>query len=309
MCEAISVADVRAWAKELDSVVDILAPLFSRSEPRRHCADYIRALLGDAERKNSWQAAEFAGHSSPHAFQHLLGRARWDHDAARDLLADYAFDHFLSPESVLVFDESGFLKKGLFSAGVQRQYSGTAGRIENCQVGVFAALVGPKGRVLIDRRLYLPQSWLDDDQRCEKAGIPDSAVMRTKAEIAQDMLEALDRRGHRAAWVTADEIYGQCGEFRDALTTRRQAYVLAVPKSQHWYGGGGGVKAEAVADGIETSGWEVISVGDGAKGPREYEWARVAASEADEKGWREWLLVRLDLPKVCGVEVNGVDSE
>src|SRR5262249_4555684 len=159
-------------AAELEAIAARLEPLFSRSEPRRHAAAYLRALLGDAQRKNSWQAAEYAGHDGPYAFQHLLGRADWDADAARDLLCSYAMENLSDPWGVLVIDETGFLKKGNKSAGVQRQSWGPAGRIENCQVGVFLAFAGRRGRALLDRELYLPEGWGNDAPRREAAGIP-----------------------------------------------------------------------------------------------------------------------------------------
>ena len=180
MADVVTAADVATWADELDAVAERLAPLFSRSEPRRHAASYLRALLGDAERKNAWQVAEYVGDGSPYAVQHLLGRADWDADAARDLLRSYVNENLADPDGVLVVDETGFLKKGTRSAGVQRQYCGTAGRIENCQVGVFLAFTGRHGRALIDRELYLPEGWAQDAGRREEAGIPAEVKFATK---------------------------------------------------------------------------------------------------------------------------------
>jgi SRSO17 transposase len=220
--EPVAAADVTTWAAELDAVAARLAPLFARSEPRQNAAAYLRALLGDADRKNSWQAAEYAGMDDPYAFQHLLGRADWDADAARDLLRSYAKENLADPQGVLILDETGFLKKGTKSAGVQRQYCGTAGRIENCQVGVFLALASPKGRTLIDRGVYLPREWADDAARRKGAKVPASVRFATKPALALQMVERALDAGVRAAWVTGDEVYGSDGKFRQALERRRQ---------------------------------------------------------------------------------------
>ena len=160
-----TVTDVRHWADELDAVGRRLAHRFSRSEPRRRAVEYLRGLLSDTERKNGWQLAEEAGDKSPHGVQHLLGRADWDADRVRDDLTAYVREHLATPGGILIVDETGFLKKGTKSAGVRRQYSGTAGRIENCQVGVFLAYAGSKGHALLDRELYVPEEWAGDVER------------------------------------------------------------------------------------------------------------------------------------------------
>jgi SRSO17 transposase len=175
-----TIADVRDWARELDVVGQRLARLFPRSEPRRRAVDYLRGLLSDAERKNSWQLAEQAGDATPYGVQHLLGRADWDADRVRDDLIAYAHAHLADPRGVLVVDETGFLKKGTKSVGVQRQYSGTAGRVENCQIGVFLAFAGRRGQALIDRELYLPREWADDADRRQAARVPEDVTFATK---------------------------------------------------------------------------------------------------------------------------------
>jgi SRSO17 transposase len=290
--EPVVAADVEVWAAELDAVAARLAPLFARAEPRRHAAAYLRALLGDAERKNSWQAAEYAGHDGPYAFQHLLGRADWSADEARDILRSYALENLADPDGVLVVDETGFLKKGERSAGVQRQYSGTAGRIENCQVGVFLAFAGRRGRALIDRELYLPENWATDPPRREQAGIPREVAFATKPALGQRMLQRAYAAGVRARWVTADEIYGNDGKFRRFLEGNGQPYVLAVQSNQRLWVGLEQVRVSAIADGLPARAWRPHSCGDGAKGPRLYDWARVPFGEVDGRGWRLWLLVR-----------------
>src|SRR4051794_26298171 len=162
-------AQVAAWAGELDTVADRIGRHFARSEPRRRAAGYIRALLGGAERKNGWQLAEHLGDPTPDGVQHLLARAGWDADAVRDDLTRYVAGHLGDCDGVLVVDETGFLKKGTRACGVARQYSGTAGRIENCQVGVFLGYAAPGGRALLDRELYLPREWADDADRRREA--------------------------------------------------------------------------------------------------------------------------------------------
>jgi SRSO17 transposase len=224
--EAVAAADVAIWAAELERVAARLAPLFARSEPRRNTAAYLRALLGDAERKNSWQAAEYAGLDDPYAFQHLLGRADWDAAAARDLLRGYALENLADPDGVLVIDETGFLKKGDKSAGVQRQYCGTAGRIENCQIGVFLAFAGRRGRALLDRELYLPEGWATDDGRREAAGIPQSVAFATKPALGQRMLARAYAAGVRATWVTADEA-GLNGSFPPSASANLSVHFAA----------------------------------------------------------------------------------
>jgi SRSO17 transposase len=293
--EPVVAADVEIWAEELGAAAARLGPLFARSEPRRHAAAYLRALLGDAERKNSWQAAEYAGLADPYAFQHLLGRADWDADAARDLLRGYVLENLADPErGVLVVDETGFLKKGDRSAGVQRQYCGTAGRIENCQVGVFLAFAGRKGRALIDREPYLPEGWANDGPRREQAGIPQEVEFATKPALGQRMLARAYAAGVRAKWVTADEVYGNDGKFRRFLEENGQPYVVAVQSNQQLFTGeeGGRMTVAAIADGLPARAWRPGSCGDGSKGPRLYDWAWVPFGEVDERGWRLWLLLR-----------------
>jgi SRSO17 transposase len=290
--EPVAAAAVETWAAELNVVAGRLAPLFARSEPRRNATAYLRALLGDAVRKNSWQAAEYAGMDDPYAFQHLLGRADWDPDAARDLLREYALENLADPQGVLVIDETGFLKKGIRSAGVQRQYCGTAGRIENCQVGVFLAFTGRCGRALIDRELYLPESWANDAPRREQAGIPEDVAFATKPALGRRMLERAYAAGVRARWVTADEAYGNDSKFRHFLETNDQPYVVAVQSNQRLWVETEQMTVRAIADALPARAWRRGSAGDGSKGPRLYDWAWRPFGPVDERGWQLWLLVR-----------------
>jgi SRSO17 transposase len=287
-----TVTDVHHWARELDAVGRRLDPHFPRSEPRRRAVAYLRGLLSDAERKNGWQLAEEAGDATPYGVQHLLGRADWDADRVRDDLIAYVHGHLADPRGVLVVDETGFLKKGTKSAGVQRQYSGTAGRIENCQLGVFLALAGRKGHALLDRELYLPESWADDHARREAARVPPEVRFATKPRLAERMLERAWKAGVEAAWVTGDAVYGGDAHLRRFLERNRQPYVLAVRADQRLWVGLRQVRVDAIADGLTVGAWRRASAGAGSKGPRWYDWAAVPFGPVDERGWRLWLLVR-----------------
>jgi SRSO17 transposase len=284
--------DVQGWAEELDAVGRRMGQHFARSEPRQRAVAYLRGLLGDAERKNGWQLAEYLGDQRPYGVQHLLGRADWDADAVRGDLREYAFAHLRDPLGVLVVDETGFLKKGDKSAGVQRQYSGTAGRIENCQVGVFLAYASPKGRTLIDRELYLPKEWAEDAERRKEARVPLGVTFATKPQLAQRMLQRALDAGATAAWVTADEVYGGDGKLRLWLEGRGQAYVLAVKSDQRVWGGFRQAKVSALAAEVPAGAWHRLSAGDGAKGPRLYDWAVTRVNCPEPEAFQRWLLVR-----------------
>ena len=221
-------ADLAAWVAGLNDLFALVAGRFPRVEPRLRARAYVRGLLAPLASKNGWTLAEAAGNATPDGMQRLLNRAAWDADGVRDDVRGYVVRHLGDAGGVLVVDETGFVKKGTRSAGVQRQYSGTAGRVENCQLGVFCAYASGKGRALIDRELYLPKSWTDDRDRCREAGVPDDVQFAAKPELARLMLgRALDA-GVPAAWVTADEAYGRDGKFRDWLEQRRIGYVVAV---------------------------------------------------------------------------------
>ena len=220
--------DVRAWAGELERVGGRIGPRFARSEPRRRAPGYVRGLLGDAERKNGWQLAEHLGEATPDGVRHLLARAEWDADAVRDDLTAYVAENFGHADGVLVVDETGFVKKGAKSVGVARQYSGTAGRIENCQVGVFLGYATRRGRALLDRELYLPKEWAEDAGRREEAGVPERVRFATKIALARRMVERALDAGVRAAWLTADAVYGSDYGFRSSLEGRGLGYVVGV---------------------------------------------------------------------------------
>jgi SRSO17 transposase len=205
-----------------------IASRFARVEPRRRVRDLILGLLSDLPRKNCWTIAEHAGHATPDGLQHLLGRAKWDADLVRDDLRDYVLEHLADDQAVLVVDETGDLKKGTRTVGVQRQYTGTAGRIENAQAAVYLTYTSRHGHAGIDRALYLPKSWTGDENRRQEAAVPDELRFATKPQLAQQMIERALDAGAPAAWAAGDEVYGDNPKLRAALEARGLGYVLAV---------------------------------------------------------------------------------
>ncbi|WP_425566295.1 IS701 family transposase, partial [Nonomuraea monospora] len=274
-----------------------IAGRFGRVEPRRAASAYVRGLLADIDRKNCWNLAEHAGLSGPQTLQRLLRTARWDADQVRDDVRTFIVDR-LGPGGVLIVDETGFVKKGTASAGVQRQYTGTAGRIENSQVGVFLAYATPAGRALLDRRLYLPaHTWLADPGRCRAAGVPAETGFATKPALATAMVLAALEAGVSAPWLTGDEVYGQDPRLRAALEQRRMGYVLAIAGNRRVELEGVQVSAAEVATRVADRHWHRYRAGQGAKGPRWYAWAWARIDEGDEgeaQGCR-WLLIRRNL--------------
>ena len=271
------------------------------AELRTRARSYLRGLLSAAERKNSWQLAEVAGDGTPYGIQHLLGRANWEVDGLRDDLREYVIEHLGDEEAVLVVDETGFLKKGTNSVGVKRQYSGTAGRIENCQVGVFLAYASEQGQAFIDRELYLPEEWAADGDRRERVGVPEQIEMRTKPFLAKEMLgRALDA-GVQAAWVVADSVYGDTRRLGMFLEERGQPYVLALSGKAHVWAGFQQHRVSGVLEALrkgelppeeEEEGWRRLSAGNGSKGPRLYDWTRLPLNPPLQEGFKRWLLVR-----------------
>src|SRR5664280_965562 len=279
------------WKRELLRAHGLIAELFARSEPRARSLAYLQGLLSGCERKNGWQLAEWMGEAAPYAVQHLLDRARWDADQARDRIRSYAVEELYSREAVLIVDETGFLKKGQHSAGVKRQYSGTAGRIENSQIGVFLCYASDQGAALVDRELYLPQEWAEDRERRREAGIPEAVEFATKPELARRMIgRALDA-GATAAWVAADEVYGHDSKLRRFLESREMAYVLAVASDQRlWQADWTQHRVDAIAQSLPEQAWRRLSAGFGSQGERLYDWALMRFSE--QEGWARALLVR-----------------
>jgi SRSO17 transposase len=279
----------------LADVARRLVPYFARSQSRHRVMAYLRGLLSEAARKNSWQVAEVCGESTPYGFQYLLSRADWDADAVRDELRRYVIQHLGDSNGVLVLDETGFLKKGEHSAGVARQYSGTAGTVENCQIGVFLGYASALGHTLLDRELYVPKEWPDDRARCRQAGIPHDRGFATKPQLACQMLARTFAAGLPAKWVTGDSVYGADRRLRMWLEARPQAYVLAVSGKEYVWLGWQQRQVKTILATLPEGGWNRLSAGDGAKGPRWYDWRWLPLADPMDSTWRRWLLVRRSL--------------
>jgi SRSO17 transposase len=292
-----SVAPAR-WQAGLEELVGRVAGRFGRVEPRRHAQAFVLGLLADLPRKNCWTIAEHAGQATPDGLQHLLAGAVWDHDGVRDDIRDDLLEHLADPAAVLVVDETGDLKKGTHTVGVARQYTGTAGKVDNARVAVYLAYATGAGHGVIDRELYLPQGWLADAERCRAAGVPDQRRFQTKPELARVMLERALEAGVPAGWVTADEVYGHSPALRGWLEDRQLPFVLAVKATEPLPPADTGPSAPAarLAEHIPPACWLRLSAGQGAKGRRWYGWSRVPlATIGAPEGWERWLLVRRSL--------------
>jgi SRSO17 transposase len=282
---------------DLAVVAGELREHFHRPEAYQHTIDYLRGLLTEVERKNGWQLAEEAGYDHPRGIQRVLDRYAWDADAVRDDLLRWTIRDLGDPAGVLVVDESGFLKQGRESVGVARQYTGTAGKIANCQIGVFLGYASPRGQVGLDRALYLPQVWAADGARRAKAKVPEEVTFRTKPDLARELVERALDAGVPAAWVTGDEVYGNDAKFRRALEARGQAYVLAVRRTlvvtaQFADGSLGEAPVATVAAAVPDAHWHRLSCGEGSQGPRVYDWAGVDLGPLAPPGWIRCVLVR-----------------
>jgi SRSO17 transposase len=278
---------------ELDRLHERIGGRFGRSEPRVRVREYVSGLVAGLERKNGWTLAERAGEAGPDGMQRLLRRADWDVDGVRDDVRDYVARHLGDRDGVLIADDTGFLKKGTRSAGVQRQYSGTAGRTENCQVGTFLAYASARGHALIDRELYLPQSWAEDRDRCRAAGIPDEVGFTTKPRQAMAMIARAIEAGVPFRWFTADEAYGQVKYLRVWLEERDVFHVVATRCNDTLTTTTAGEeRADELIAALPARAWRRLSVGAGAHGPREYDWARIPVRIAWRPGRGHWLLAR-----------------
>src|SRR4051812_7346089 len=294
----VSGASVVDWRSELSGLQARLGELFVRSEPRRQAGLYLEGLLSAVERKNGWQLAEHLGDARPWRTQRVLSHGQWDEEAARDLGRAYVVESLADREGVLIVDATGFLKKGTKSAGVARQYSGTAGRIENCQIGVFLAYASDKGHALIDRELYLPKEWTEDPARCMAAGIPEEVAFATKPELARRMIARAIAAEVPFAWVLGDEVYGSDRRLRLDLEQQQRPFVLAIRSNEKLWSrledrtGQHAAAALAAALALPQAAWQRLSAGAGAKGERFYEWARVRLMRLQQPPWDHWLLVR-----------------
>jgi SRSO17 transposase len=287
----VDAAAVRGWSRGLEEISARVGPHFARRDAHQRATQYLQALLGPVERKNGWQLAEIAGERTPYAMQHLLGRAVWDVDLVRDALQGYVVAHLGDAEGMLILDETSFPKKGPKSAGVSRQYCGSLGKRENCQVGVLLAYAGPAGCAFIDRELYLPKAWTEDPQRRREAGIPAEVPFLTKPEIGRQMLERALDGGTPATWVLADEIYGGDYRLRACVEDRHCRYVLGVAANQYVWVGWEQRRVDEVIRGLDASDWSRLSCGEGTKGPRVYDWTRVQLNSPVAE-WERWALCR-----------------
>lgn len=266
-------------------MLDRIAPRFARYEPLRHAGELMAGLVSGLDRKNCWTIAEHRGDATPDGLQHLLSRAKWDADAVRDDLRDYVVDAFGDPGAVLVVDETGDVKKGTHSVGVQRQYSGTAGRIENSQVAVFLTYAAPRGHALIDRALYLPRSWSDDAHRCDNAGIPtNKRTFATKPILAGELITRAVTTGVPAAWVAGDEVYGAHPQLRTTIRGHGLGYVLAIAANRRVPTDAGPIRVDTLPALLSDHAWQRHSAGAGAHGPRFYSWAWFQLLPEDDTG-------------------------
>lgn len=284
--------DPDRWRRGFDEVLGRIAGRFARVEPRRRVRTFLLGLLAGLPRTNCWTIAEHAGEPSPDGMQNLLARASWDADAVRDELRGYVVDHLADPGAVLVVDETGDVKKGVHTVGVQRQYTGTAGRIENAQVGVYLVYAAGAGHAFIDRALYLPKSWTSDPDRCRGAGVPADVGFATKPALAREMIARALDAGTPASWVAGDEVYGNDPRLRADLHQRRIGYVLAVACDHRVTTGIGVHRADDIAARVPKRGWARHTAGTGAKGERLYDWALVdiTDTEPDRPGCHRLLI-------------------
>ncbi len=293
-----TVTEVVRWAQALARLHARIAPRFARPEPRRRALAYLQGLMSSIERKNGWQLAEHAREATPYGMQRLLSQAVWDGDLVRDDLRHYVYEQLGEKDAILVLDETSFPKEGEKSAGVQVQYCGTTGVVENCQVAVFLDYATSRGHALIDRELYLPKPWIDDPERCRQAGIPETVHFQTKCELARQMVERVHRAQIPIAWVVADTVYGNNLDLRTWLEAQGYPYVLAVACDETV-----GLRTpdgrrrqvdvrEVEALVLKAEDWHRLSMSDGTKGPRVFEWARVLLLHQWEDDARHWLLIR-----------------
>jgi hypothetical protein len=288
--------DPRRWQELFEELMRRVAGRFARVGLRWRARAFVRGLLADLPRKNCWTIAEHAGDPTPDGMQHLLARAVWDEDKVRDDIRDYVVEHLGDPQAVLVVDETGDLKKGTQTVGVQRQYTGTAGRVENAQVAVYLAYATDAGHAMVDRELYLPRSWTDDPARCRAVGVPDEVGFATKPMLAARMLARALDAGVPAAWVTGDEVYGANPALRAELEARRVGYVLAVACDHRVWFAGTTHRVDTLLTRVPATAWQCVSAGKGAKGHRHYDWAFVRLDHdhpaPDDQAGTHWLLVR-----------------
>ncbi len=294
------------WASSLREVKGRIRPLFTQERVALSAGLFLDGLLGTERRKTGWMRAEAAGDPGPWRQQAILGRGRWEADALRDVVRDYALEPLSDPDAVLVIDETGFLKQGKSSCGVGRQYTGSAGKVTNCQIGVFASYVSRHGHAFIDRALYLPKAWTDDPVRLAAAHVPSEVAFATKPRLAVQMIGRAIAAKVAFAWVAADTVYG-VGELEMALRRAGRGYVLGVNATHQFHSWGRtpavSGTAEEIAEDLDASAWQRLSAGPGTKGPRLCDWAYLELADLDAAefnkalggAWTRGLLVRRNL--------------
>jgi len=281
--------------KELSILMGRINDCYLDKRGREHALKYITGLLSPIERKNGWQLAEARGDTTPYAIQQFLYRGNWSADELRDSEREYVKEHLGTEDAVLIVDETGFLKKGKKSAGVMRQYSGTAGRIENCQVGVFLTYSSSKGFTIIDRELYLPKEWTYDPVRCTLAGIPETVQFKSKPQMALNMLKYASENGMPFSWVTADSLYGNFRGISIWLESIEKGYVLAVSGKAYVWQGMWQHRVSTFLESLPEEGWYRTSAGTGSKGERYYDWLCYGLNKPPVKGWNRYLLIRRNI--------------
>ena len=284
--------EIENWRYGLDALHARIAHRFRRAEVRERAKRYLVGLLGQVDRKNGWQLAEYLGEAGPHGVQRLLNRARWNADELRDDLRSYVIEHLGDPDGVLIVDESSFPKEGTKSVGVKSQYCGRTGEIENCQVGVFLAYASARGSAFLDRELFLPEDWAGDQERRTEAGVPDEISFAKKADLARQMLERAFAAHVPATWVTMDAHYGEDTPLRRWLERQERSYVLAVKSSHPIWQDGHQVRADGLVRTVPANGWTLFRAGAGTEANAAYEWACVRLPFASAEGMAHWLLLR-----------------
>lgn len=297
--------EIEGWEAELEALMGRMSGVFSNRVGLARMGLYVRGLLGSAERKNGWQLAEEAGEATPYAMQQFLFRGVWSADALIEKVREYVVETLGDAQGVLVIDETGIVKKGTHSVGVQRQYSGTAGRVENCQIAVLLGYATPRGRALLDRALYLPTSWTEDRARCAKVGVPETVTFQTKPALGLAMVERALDEGVPAAWVAGDTVYGNDPELRRRLEARRVGYVMATSHNEARVPIGLSRKPLSdVIAALKEDDWQRLSAGEGSQGPRRYDWQLITLSTYPHPGWRRGLLVQRSLSDPAEIKVH-----
>jgi len=314
--------DQGEYEAEFNNLTMRLGEEFASESGFQNMQKYLRGLLGPVERKNGWQMAEYLGEKTPYSIQQFIYRGKYSADGLRDDLRDYVAKNIGDEDGVCVLDETGFLKQGKHSCGVKRQYSGTAGRIENCQIGVLLTYASQKGHSPIDRRLYIPQEWINDPERCKKAGVPEDTIFQTKPQMALEMIQEATAAEVPYTWVTGDCVYGDYGEIRTWLEKNEKCYVMSVSGKAYVWKGYEQVSIGSILKNLPTDGWFEASCGDGSKGARIYDWLSLSMNPGMTDGFERSILIRrsksepdelrayicfapIDTPKQKLVEVAG----